>query len=261
MKKATKRQICIIITFLCAALLCVYELFNIKTYLGIDASYTVGYLTDMTITRALAGIAFFAMLTVLGFKVLNPIKKPFWSSVLFCLPPLALCINNMPIIPLLSGKAILDAPIWRFILLAFECLAIGLFEEMAFRGVVFLSIVEKKGDTKRGLFWSIVVSSLIFGAVHLLNMFTSSPTAVLMQIGYSALIGAMCSVVLLKTKNIWLCVALHAIYDFCGQLVEYCGRGVIWDTPTVVLTAIVALAVAIYMIYQFIKLPKFSFEK
>lgn len=261
MKRVTKRQICIIITFLCTALLCAYELFNIKTYLGINPSYTVGYLIDMTITRALAGIAFLAILLQLGFKVLNPINKPFWSSVLFCLPPLALCINNMPIIPLLSDKAILDAPLWRFILLAFECLAIGLFEEMAFRGVVFLSIVEKRGDTKKSLFWSIVVSSLIFGAVHLLNIFTSSPIAVLMQIGYSTLIGAMCSVILLKTKNIWFCVVLHAIYDFCGQLVDYCGRGVIWDTPTVILTAIVALSVAAYMIYQFIKLPKFSFEK
>lgn len=260
MKKISKTQICVSITFISACLLIVYELFDLKKLLGINPDYSAGYLADMTITRALAAIAFLAILINLDFKVLNPIKKPFLRSVLFCLPPLAVCINNLPIISLLSGRARVDSPPWMIVLLALECIAIGTFEEIAFRGVVFLSIAEKNGKTKNGLFFSIVISSLIFGAIHLLNIFFSSPIAVLMQIGYSALIGAMCAVVLIKTKNIWFCVLLHAIYDFCGQLVVYCGHGIIWDTPTVILTAVIAVAVTVYMVVQFVKMPAENIE-
>ena len=85
----------------------------------------------------------------------------------------------------------------------------------------------------------------------MINLFESSPGAVFLQIGYSSLIGAMCSVVLLKTSNIWLCVIIHGIYNFAGALVPRCGEGEIWDLFTVVLTAIVSVAVAAYMIVIF----------
>ena len=71
---------------------------------------------------------------------------------------------------------------------------------------------------------------------------------VIQQIGYSFLIGAMCSVVLYKTANLWLCVLLHAVYDFCGGLVPALGEGIIWDTPTIIITVILAVVVTIYMV-------------
>ena len=76
----------------------------------------------------------------------------------------------------------------------------------------------------------------------------------ILQIGYSFLIGAMCSVVLLKTRNIWICVMLHAIYDFCGTLMPTLGAGTWWDTPTVVFTAVLAVATAVYLVWQFFRL-------
>jgi membrane protease YdiL (CAAX protease family) len=74
-----------------------------------------------------------------------------------------------------------------------------------------------------------------------------------MQIGYSALIGAMCSVVLLKTANVWLCVAVHGLFNFCGAVVPSCGYGTVWDTPTVILTAVIAVAVTVYMTVAFLR--------
>jgi membrane protease YdiL (CAAX protease family) len=75
-----------------------------------------------------------------------------------------------------------------------------------------------------------------------------------MQIGYSFLIGAMCSVVLFKTANLWLCVALHAIYDFCGLLVPTLGDGSWWDVPTIVFTAVLAVATTAYMVVLFARM-------
>ena len=64
----------------------------------------------------------------------------------------------------------------------------------------------------------------------------------------------MCAVVLLRTRNIWLCVLLHAIYDFCGHLLPTLGGGTWWDTPTVIFTAVLAVATTAYLVWQFFTL-------
>ena len=139
------------------------------------------------------------------------------------------------------------------LLLLLECMMVGLFEEMAFRGVIFLAILKKKPEDKLWQFASIALSSVIFGLVHLVNLIESSPSAVFMQIGYSALIGAMCAVVLMKTANIWLCVVIHGLYNFAGAVIPRMGEGEIWDSFTVILTVVVSLAVVVYMIVLFLK--------
>ena len=213
-------------------------------------------LVNMTLTRGLGAAVFLALLLNEGFRILNPLQKPFWRSMLFALPPFLVVVNNLPILSLLSGDAyvIHSAPVY-WIWFALECLAIGLFEELAFRGVIFLLFAEKRRTTRKGLFWSLILTSAVFGAVHLLNVLMGAGIGgVILQIGYSFLIGAMCSVVLLKTRNIWLCVLLHAVYDFCGTLVPTLGGGSFWDTPTVVFTALLAVATTAYLVYSFFTL-------
>ena len=106
-----------------------------------------------------------------------------------------------------------------------------------------------------GVFLAIVISSVIFGLVHLVNLFSGgSAMGVILQTGYSFLIGGMCAVILVKTKNIWYCVLLHGVYNFAGGVVPECGGGDIWNTPTVILTTAIALAVAAYVIVQIFRI-------
>ena len=132
-------------------------------------------------------------------------------------------------------------------------MCVGFFEESAFRGVVFLGLLRRDPHNRLWAFASIAISSAVFGLVHLINIFESSPVAVLMQIGYSALIGAMCAVILMKTANLWLCVVIHGLFNFAGAVIPRCGVGEIWDGFTVILTVIVSLAVLAYMIFLFVK--------
>jgi len=98
--------------------------------------------------------------------------------------------------------------------------------------------------------------------VHLVNIFSgASPAAVILQVGYSFLIGGMCSVILIKTSNIWYCVILHAVYNFAGGVVPECGGGAIWTMPTVILTAVVAVIVAVYVVYQLIRITPDEIER
>ena len=144
------------------------------------------------------------------------------------LPCFFVALLNPPVLSLIFKNSSLDYSgtkmAWYALTFAAECVAVAAFEETLFRGAVFLTVLEnRRGDGKR-IFASVAISSAIFAAAHLLNLFTSSPGAVLLQTGYSFLLGGMCAYTLLRTKNISFCVALHAIFNFCGTLTEKFGR-------------------------------------
>ena len=213
-------------------------------------------LITMTLTRALGAAVFLALLLHEGYAILNPLQKPLGRALVFTIPPFLVVVNNLPILALLWGDAYIvhGSPAY-WIWFSLECLAIGLFEELAFRGVIFPMLAEKRYTTRKGLFWSLILTSAVFGAVHLINVLMGAGIGgVILQIGYSFLIGAMCSVVLLATRNLWLCVLLHAVYDFCGNLVPTLGAGTWWDLPTVVFTAVLAVATTVYLVWRFFTL-------
>ena len=252
LKGDVPRKVALLVTLLGVAVLLYFEL--AKPVLSADG--TLQRLYTMTATRGVGAVVFFAILISLGYKVLNPIRKPFGKSLLFCIPAALVVVNNMPILSMIWGDAyFVHGEPWYILWFALECLAIGLFEEAAFRGVALLLIAEKRRSTKKGLFMSIILSSAVFGVIHLANILAgASPGAVLLQIGYSFLIGAMCSVVLFKTGNLWLCVILHGVYDFSGNLMPTLGAGSWWDTPTVVFTVILALFTTAFYVIAFIKM-------
>lgn len=251
--RLSKRSVCLSISLGAIILLVLCEIFRFSSLFEVEEGSILAISLDMMITRFLGGVAFLAMLVNLEYKVLDPIRKPFLRSVLFALPAFLIAINNFPFSAVICGRARLTESGGMVLLLFLECMMVGFFEETAFRGVVFLGILRKNPQSRLWAFASIAISSAVFGLVHLVNLFTSSPVAVIMQIGYSALIGAMCAVVLLKSANIWLCVVIHGLYNFCGAVIPRLGDGEIWDAFTIVLTVIVSLSVAAYMITIFVK--------
>ena len=179
------------------------------------------------------------------------------------LPPLAVVINNFPIPALITGDAQIlphSAAVWVWFSL--ECLAISLFEEAAFRGVIFPMLAERRCKTKQGLFISILLTSAVFGLLHIVNLAQGAGIgAVVRQIGYSFLIGAMCSVVLIKTHNIWLCVLLHAVFDFGGKLIDTLGAGKIWTLPAILITTVLAVLTTLHLTWQFFRPDPVPFEE
>lgn len=232
----------------------IYEIVGLER-LGINLDETTSQLVGMTLTRGLGGIVFFVLLWYLGYSVLNPVRKPFWRSLVFCIPAFVVVINNLHIYTLITGVERVTSGADMVALLALECFCVGLFEEMAFRGVIFLGILERRRRRVLDIVLAILISSAIFGIIHSINFFYMPPVAVIMQIGYSFLIGAMCSVVLVKTKNIWICVLLHSIFNFGGALVPTLGEGFVWDIPTIIITVVIAVLTTAYMTVCLIKMP------
>lgn len=206
----------------------------------------------LTVTRVCGSVAFIGVVLNLGYRPYRPARLvPLRSAVFLILPALIVVINNLPILPLLSGEAIVLAESSEIFAFAVECLFIGIFEETAFRGILLLTIVDKYGKTREGLFWSAVGTSAFFGIAHLFNLFGGADVgATFLQAGYSFLIGAMCSLILLLTGSLASCCILHAIYDFGGYLVPRLGAGTVWTGPEMALTAVIGSAAFVFYFYS-----------
>ena len=205
----------------------------------------------LTVTRLIGATVSLSIMLYSGFGNLFKIKREgLGVAVLAILPCWIIAINNFPIIPVISGRAGISAGVGAVALYAFQCLCVGLFEELAFRGCIFTFALDNHRKSTLDMFWAIVISSAVFAAIHLVNILAgASPGAVILQLGYSFLIGGMCAIVLLYTRCIWICVALHAIYDFCGYLIPTLGDGIIWDTATVIITTVLGIVAMISMLW------------
>lgn len=183
-------------------------------------------------------------------KVLKPLGNKRLIPLILIIPGFIIAINNFPFVAFFSGDLVMNVTSMSILITVFTCIGTGFFEEMAFRGCAFMLLLKKRTKSRAKIFLAILLSSLVFGAIHFVNIFFgASPVSVLLQIGYSSLIGALCSMVLLLTGNIWLCVVLHSVYNFCGKI------AVCWTVPQMIFTAIVAIVVAVYFVILFFKMP------
>ncbi len=91
----------------------------------------------------------------------------------------------------------------------FFFLVVGLFEELAFRGYALFALTKAFG------FWpASIVTSLIFGAVHL-----SNPGESWTGIAGIVLTGLFWCFTLRRTGNLWFAVGMHAAFDFAETFV------------------------------------------
>ena len=86
-------------------------------------------------------------------------------------------------------------------------------EELVFRGLI-QGIISKNYNRYAG----VIVSSLIFGTVHLMNGSLSLVSA-FQLIASGALVGIMFSCIYLSTGSIWASITVHALYNGIGTLI------------------------------------------
>lgn len=233
--------------------LAVYEFF----LSGWCKNQAVSACVDNIITRFAGCLAAALLIRYLGYFVTGKVSARGFFTALPCFI-VALC--NPPILSLIVQKSSLNvtgATLALYTLLfAAECFFVALFEELLFRGAVFLTILENRRKNGKQIFFAVFLSSAIFGLTHLLNLFVGFSVAVFLQVGYSFLLGGMCAFTLLCTKNIFCAVTVHAVFNFCGQFVERFGHGV-WNTPGIMaFTVCLGISVGAYVIYKILRLKK-----
>lgn len=117
---------------------------------------------------------------------------------LWFLPLIAMsCIN------LINGLT-LSAPLAVALLMSVNLALGGYVEEVIFRGFLFRAM------EKDNLRSAIIISSVTFGAGHIVNLFNTADTlSVLLQICYAIVIGFLYTVIAYKGSSLWPCIASH----------------------------------------------------
>jgi len=93
--------------------------------------------------------------------------------------------------------------------IAINTLLVGISEEVMFRGVLFRAIL-----TQYRVWTAIVVSSILFGAVHILNVFNTGDLAgAVMQSVPAGMSGILFVAIVIRTGSIWPAIMYHALWD------------------------------------------------
>ena len=172
-----------------------------------------------------------------GWRQAGFFKRVDARTFLFFLPPLA-----TPVIALFfTGIAPID--VTRLFMLVIFTVMIGFAEESLCRGVMLGAFLS------RGAMKAAVYSSLIFGSMHLINVYYGMNIATgLLYVIYAALIGFGFAAPYLKSGGaIWPVIFVHGLYDFLGKI----GHG--WGTQALPMSSnetvfrlVMAILIGIY---------------
>ncbi len=107
----------------------------------------------------------------------------------------------------------------NILLLLFACLMVGFAEEYLFRGLLQPLFLRKYAARKNGVFLSILLASVFFGAFHLLNLARNDSVGqVLVQVVFALFIGFFFGVLLLKTNKLIPIAITHGLINFFFSL-------------------------------------------
>jgi membrane protease YdiL (CAAX protease family) len=194
-----------------------------KSYIGLQsASYLTGIFEQGLCSMILVAlISSLRLLKNAGFTKLNE-----WRQLWLGWPVLPL--SALAGWSFFTGTMVIDtAKPGLIILFVLLFISTGLFEEILFRGVVLTVMLQKWGSTQKGIYQSVIVSSLIFGLLHITNFFMGRYTllAAAAQTVYALLFGVFFAAGRLRNNSIWPVIILHAVFNMCGSLNEIAPGG------------------------------------
>ncbi len=133
-----------------------------------------------------------------------------WKKYLFFLPLVLMVSVN-----LWNGFQC-SSGILETVLYVVSMLAVGVLEELIFRGLLF------KALCKESITLAVVISSVTFGVGHIVNLLNGAqilPT--ILQIIYATAAGFLFTVIFLRSGSLWPCIIAHSVLNslsiFAGE--------------------------------------------
>ena len=178
-------------------------------------------------------------------------KINFGESIKLCLPILVLSV----IIALANATELIgtNVNVNNLISLVIYVVLIGFFEEIFFRGIIENELLEKYSSNKKEILISIIISGVVFGAVHLTNLLAGQDLlTTMMQFVQTTAIGILFGTVYYKTRNVWAMIFLHSFYDFSVLLSEVnllTDCGFVSNVPISITAASMVASIILSLIY------------
>ena len=117
----------------------------------------------------------------------------------------------------IQSSAVADNPVMGLVNTFLFYISVGLFEELLFRAVINDAILYELRDKKNVFLIIAIVSSVVFGAIHTVDVDVTSITAWALAVGKTletAVFGFALLILYWKTRNVWACGIAHGLYDF-----------------------------------------------
>jgi membrane protease YdiL (CAAX protease family) len=129
-------------------------------------------------------------------------------------------------------------------------LIVGFFEELVFRGGIFLFLTSAFEKNKRMILVAAIISSIFFGSIHLVNLLTGETFYYVMyQLIYATAIGFTFCMIYVKKQSLWWPIAMHAFVDFGDFFFNIAGepdlQGYLW-VPITLSIAFIVPGILIY---------------
>lgn len=161
---------------------------------------------------------------------------------LWFLPLAVICLGN-----LLPGVALPDTA-FGTAAQTVCMLCVGILEELLFRGLLFRAM-EQKGETA-----AIVGSSVLFGLMHLLNLFNGTPVLfVLCQVAFTTTLGFLFALILARGKSMIPCIAAHCVADVTSVFTD---QEALTLHRAMLLCAAATVVALLYLLFLLKTLPK-----
>ena len=138
---------------------------------------------------------------------------------------------------LLWGLPALIFVLWNIV---YHPLAPAIFEEVLFRGI----LIGKLRENGQSPLAALLISAVIFGAVHLTNGISGDMLNVLVQVGYAFVVGLVFGAVYLKTGDLFSVMLFHFLIDFSSHL--FVSEPTTSSAGTIAVFALVLLCAAVY---------------
>ena len=113
----------------------------------------------------------------------------------------------------------------NMVLFTINMLFVGMNEEIWMRSLVLNGLLRKYGEDGKGCWKAIIISALIFGAIHIPNIFFMNLVTLCVQVINAASAGVLFGVIFIRSKNIWAGIIVHALVDWCSLFVGNCFVG------------------------------------
>ncbi|MBQ9142147.1 MAG: CPBP family intramembrane metalloprotease [Lachnospiraceae bacterium] len=138
--------------------------------------------------------------------------KSLWSGMVFFLLAVPGCV-------LFATMATEEGATYKALpeILAFVLfvLLVGLAEEIFFRGILADAILKRFGNSVSGVVISVVLSGVVFGLAHILNILSGqSLEESIVQVVATSMLGILLSAIYIRHRNAYAVALLHTVLDF-----------------------------------------------
>ncbi len=170
--------------------------------------------------EALGALLIYGLVWASGFgRVLRQKGCGFWHGLQVGLYPLTLIsIAAIANLNIAMDESAARAPWYRAAAFLTAMLCVGLAEELPFRGLIAGTLLEHYGTGRAGIWKATILSGVLFGAAHAVNVLGAAPLGVLIQVVVASVLGMLMAAIYFRTGNLWVTIFLHGYMDFASLL-------------------------------------------